>query len=200
MLIAANLVATVIRFLLYRYWVFGTPKRTTANWSPGRGPVTGSTPGMSGHARRDDQVSATTTIPRHAAGSRPRPAGRRFRRLAGRPGHRSPLGPPGHVRAAGATAVLYLWNLTRNGWANDFYAAAVHAGTKSWKAFFFGSFDSAQLHHRGQAPRLAVGHGDIGADLRLQLVVHAGAAGARGCASVGLLYAAVRRWFGPAPG
>ena len=27
MLIAANLVATVIRFLLYRHWVFGRPKR-----------------------------------------------------------------------------------------------------------------------------------------------------------------------------
>ncbi|MFY9926797.1 MAG: bifunctional glycosyltransferase family 2/GtrA family protein [Streptosporangiaceae bacterium] len=44
-LIAANLVATVIRFLLYRNWVFGTPKRTTVNWSPAAGgPVTGATP------------------------------------------------------------------------------------------------------------------------------------------------------------
>ncbi len=33
-LIAANLVATVIRFLLYRHWVFGAPERTTGNWSP----------------------------------------------------------------------------------------------------------------------------------------------------------------------
>ena len=43
------------------------------------------------------------------------------------------------------TALLYLWNVTRNGWANDFYAAEVQAGTKSWKAFFFGSFDSSNF-------------------------------------------------------
>jgi 4-amino-4-deoxy-L-arabinose transferase-like glycosyltransferase len=40
-----------------------------------------------------------------------------------------------------ATAIAYLWNLSVNGWANSFYAAAVQAGTMSWKAFFFGSFD-----------------------------------------------------------
>src|ERR1700678_1532691 len=43
------------------------------------------------------------------------------------------------------TALLYLLNLSRNGYANDFYAAAVQAGTKSWKAFFFGSFDSSNF-------------------------------------------------------
>jgi putative flippase GtrA len=32
-LIAANLVATVIRFLLYRHWVFGGPKRASDDWS-----------------------------------------------------------------------------------------------------------------------------------------------------------------------
>nr|WP_227837468.1 glycosyltransferase family 39 protein [Nocardia aurantia] len=39
------------------------------------------------------------------------------------------------------TAVGYFWNLSANGWANSFYAAAVQAGAKSWKAFFFGSSD-----------------------------------------------------------
>jgi hypothetical protein len=38
-----------------------------------------------------------------------------------------------------ATAVLYLAGLSRSGYANEFYAAAVQAGTKSWKAFLFGS-------------------------------------------------------------
>jgi hypothetical protein len=28
------------------------------------------------------------------------------------------------------------------GYANDFYAAAVQAGTQSWKAWMFGSLDS----------------------------------------------------------
>ena len=44
-----------------------------------------------------------------------------------------------------ATGVLYLWGLGAQGWANDFYSAAVQAGTKSWKAFFFGSSDSANF-------------------------------------------------------
>jgi len=44
-----------------------------------------------------------------------------------------------------ATAVAYLWNLTASGDANSFYAAAVQAGTKSWKAFFFGSLDSSNF-------------------------------------------------------
>src|ERR1700719_1994176 len=43
------------------------------------------------------------------------------------------------------TAVLYLWGLGASGWGNSFYAAAVQAGAKSWKAFFFGSFDSSNF-------------------------------------------------------
>ena len=42
-------------------------------------------------------------------------------------------------------AAAYLWGLGASGYANSFYAAAVQAGTKSWKAFFFGSFDSANF-------------------------------------------------------
>jgi len=42
-----------------------------------------------------------------------------------------------------ATAVLYLWNLTANGWANSFYSAAVQAGTVNWEALFYGSSDAA---------------------------------------------------------
>jgi len=43
------------------------------------------------------------------------------------------------------TGVLYLWDLGASGWANSFYSAAVQAGTKSWKAFFFGSFDASNF-------------------------------------------------------
>ena len=43
------------------------------------------------------------------------------------------------------TAILYLWNLGASGNANSYYAAAVQAGTQSWKAFFFGSFDSSNF-------------------------------------------------------
>ncbi|MPY62861.1 ArnT family glycosyltransferase [Streptomyces spongiae] len=38
---------------------------------------------------------------------------------------------------------LYTWNLAASGYANSFYSAAVQAGSQSWKAFFFGSLDSA---------------------------------------------------------
>ncbi|HYZ29964.1 MAG TPA: hypothetical protein VE570_12960, partial [Thermoleophilaceae bacterium] len=38
-------------------------------------------------------------------------------------------------------AVLNLWSLGRNGWANDYYAAAVRSMSSSWHNFFFASFD-----------------------------------------------------------
>ncbi|WP_299575322.1 glycosyltransferase family 39 protein [uncultured Williamsia sp.] len=41
------------------------------------------------------------------------------------------------------SAALYLWDLSINRYANDFYAAAIQAGSQSWKAWFFGSSDAA---------------------------------------------------------
>ena len=38
-------------------------------------------------------------------------------------------------------AVLCLWNLTINGYSNEYYAAAARAGSESWKAWFFGALD-----------------------------------------------------------
>ncbi|GAA2750247.1 glycosyltransferase family 39 protein [Amnibacterium kyonggiense] len=40
------------------------------------------------------------------------------------------------------TALLYLWNLSANGWANAFYSAAVQAGASNWEAFLYGSSDA----------------------------------------------------------
>lgn len=60
---------------------------------------------------------------------------RRRRRLA-----------PRHLALAAllaVTAALYCWNLSRNGWGNDFYAAAAQSGGLSWKAWLFGSLDPA---------------------------------------------------------
>ncbi|GAA4560167.1 glycosyltransferase family 39 protein [Planotetraspora kaengkrachanensis] len=42
-------------------------------------------------------------------------------------------------------AVLYTWALGRNGYANEYYAAAVYSGTRSWKAFFFGALDAGSF-------------------------------------------------------
>src|SRR4051794_21099343 len=40
-------------------------------------------------------------------------------------------------------AALYLWSLSRNGWANDYYSAAVRSMSTSWHDFLYGSFDSS---------------------------------------------------------
>jgi 4-amino-4-deoxy-L-arabinose transferase-like glycosyltransferase len=39
------------------------------------------------------------------------------------------------------TGLLYLVGLSKSGWANQFYAAAAQAGSKSWTAWLFGSLD-----------------------------------------------------------
>jgi 4-amino-4-deoxy-L-arabinose transferase-like glycosyltransferase len=38
---------------------------------------------------------------------------------------------------------LNLWALSRNGWANDYYSAAVRSMSSSWHNFLFGSLDSS---------------------------------------------------------
>ena len=98
------------------------------------------------------------------------------------------------------TALLYLAGLSRNGWANDFYAAAVQAGTRSWKAFFFGSFDASNFITVDKTPAslwvMELSARLFGLNSWSMLVPQA----LEGVASVALLYAAVRRWHGPRAG
>jgi 4-amino-4-deoxy-L-arabinose transferase-like glycosyltransferase len=98
------------------------------------------------------------------------------------------------------TLVLYLWDLGRNGYANDFYAAAVQAGTRSWKAFLFGSFDSSNFITVDKTPAslwvMEISARIFGFSSWSMLVPQA----LEGVASVAILYAAVKRWFGPAAG
>ncbi|HEY6789861.1 MAG TPA: glycosyltransferase family 39 protein, partial [Trebonia sp.] len=98
------------------------------------------------------------------------------------------------------TLVLYLWDLGRNGYANDFYAAAVQAGTESWKAFFFGSFDSSNFITVDKTPAslwvMEISGRIFGFSSWSMLVPQA----LEGVASVAILYAAVKRWFGPGAG
>jgi 4-amino-4-deoxy-L-arabinose transferase-like glycosyltransferase len=42
-----------------------------------------------------------------------------------------------------AAGVLYLWALDRNGFANEYYSAAVRSMTTSWHAFLYGAFDTS---------------------------------------------------------
>ena len=37
------------------------------------------------------------------------------------------------------SAALNLWGLSRSGWANEYYSAAVSSMTQSWHAFLYGS-------------------------------------------------------------
>ncbi|GIE96221.1 glycosyltransferase family 39 protein [Paractinoplanes rishiriensis] len=113
--------------------------------------------------------------------------------------------PPRWVRPALiglllATGVLYLWGLGRSGWANAFYSAAVQAGAESWKAFFFGSSDAANSITVDKTPAslwvMALSARIFGVNAWSILVPQA----LMGVASVGVLYATVKRWYGPAAG
>jgi 4-amino-4-deoxy-L-arabinose transferase-like glycosyltransferase len=97
-----------------------------------------------------------------------------------------------------ATALLYLVGLSRNGWANEFYAAAAQAGTQSWKAFIFGSLDRSNFitvdKPAGFLWPMELSARIFGVNYWSLLVPQALA----GVATVGVLYTTVRRWFGPA--
>jgi len=94
------------------------------------------------------------------------------------------------------TTVAYVWGLSASGWANSFYSAASQAGSQSWKAWFFGSFDAANsitvdkppasLWVTGLSVRI------FGLNSWAILVPEA----LMGVATVAILAATVKRWFG----
>jgi len=105
---------------------------------------------------------------------------------------------PALVTLLGATAVLYIWGLGASGWANTYYSAAVQAGTKSWKAFFYGSLDAGNSITVDKSPGflwvMEISARMFGVNSWSILVPQA----LEGVAAVGVLYATVRRWFTPA--
>ncbi|HEY4461976.1 MAG TPA: glycosyltransferase family 39 protein [Streptosporangiaceae bacterium] len=144
-------------------------------------------------------MTAITTQPPFAGGGHDQPRGRIARFMRGR------AADPAWVRPAlltllAATVVLYLAGLSANGWANGFYAAAVQAGTKSWKAFFFGSFDASSFITVDKTPAsmwvMEISGRIFGVNSWSLLVPQA----LEGVATVGVLYTTVRRWSGPAAG
>jgi 4-amino-4-deoxy-L-arabinose transferase-like glycosyltransferase len=144
-------------------------------------------------------VTAITTGPPSAHGRHGQPRGRVARLLRRRP--QDPAwARPAVAALLAATAVLYLVGLSRNGWANSFYAAAVQAGTESWKAFFFGSFDAANFITVDKPPAslwvMEISARIFGLNSWSLLVPQA----LEGVAAVGVLFATVRRWSGPAAG
>ena len=118
---------------------------------------------------------------------------------------RGPEGDPTWARPAllgllAATAVFYLWNLTANGYANSFYSAAVQAGADSWKAFFFGSSDAANSITVDKPPAslwfMALSVRIFGLNSFAILLPEV----LMGVATVGVVYATVKRQFGSAAG
>ncbi|BCB78611.1 glycosyltransferase family 39 protein [Phytohabitans flavus] len=99
-----------------------------------------------------------------------------------------------------ATAVLYVWGLGASGWANAYYSGAAQAGSQSWKAWFFGSFDAASGITVDKPPAslwvMAMSVRIFGLSSWSILVPQA----LLGVASVALLYATVRRWSGALAG
>jgi 4-amino-4-deoxy-L-arabinose transferase-like glycosyltransferase len=93
------------------------------------------------------------------------------------------------------TAIAYLWGLSKNGYANEYYAAAVQAGSKSWQAWFFGSFDSSSFITVDKTPGslwvMGLSARIFGFNSWSMLVPQA----LMGVASVGFVYVSVRRWF-----
>ena len=98
------------------------------------------------------------------------------------------------------TFVTYAVGLDRNGWANSYYAAAVLAGTQSWKAFFFGSLDASNFITVDKSPAflwvMEISARIFGFNQWSVLVPQA----LEGVASVAIVFVAVRRWFGAEAG
>ncbi|HEY1834551.1 MAG TPA: glycosyltransferase family 39 protein [Solirubrobacteraceae bacterium] len=93
-------------------------------------------------------------------------------------------------------AILNLWALSRNGWANDYYAAAVRSMSTSWHDFLYGSLDSSGVMTVDKPPLAlwvqALSVRVFGFSSLSILVPQA----LMGVASVALLYDLVRRFFG----
>ncbi|MCS0639490.1 glycosyltransferase family 39 protein [Streptomyces sp. LP05-1] len=137
--------------------------------------------------------------PATAAGTGPAGAGRAARLWRGRAGD-APWVRPALLALLLATGLLYAYGLSASGYANSFYSAAAQAGSASWKAFLFGSSDAGNSITVDKPPAalwpmaLSVRVFGLGSwQILLPQVL-------MGIATVGVLYAAVRRRFTPAAG
>lgn len=148
-------------------------------------------------------MTATLSPPRPSTGAHraaPPPTVSRSRRLLHGPADQPAWTRPALLVLLAATAVLYLWDLSASGYANSFYAAAVQAGTQSWKAWLFGSLDSGNAITVDKPPAslwVMVASARLFGFSSWSLLVPQAL---MGVASVGLLFGAVRRWAGPAAG
>ncbi len=105
---------------------------------------------------------------------------------------------PALIALLGLTAVMFMWGLSASGWANSFYSAAAQAGSQSWKAWFFGSSDAANAITVDKPPAslwiMGLSVRMFGLNSWSILVPQA----LMGVATVGVVYASVRRRFSAA--
>jgi 4-amino-4-deoxy-L-arabinose transferase-like glycosyltransferase len=98
------------------------------------------------------------------------------------------------------SGVLNLWALGQNGWANQYYSAAVRSMASSWHAFLYGSFDAAGVMTVDKPPLAlwvqALSVKAFGFHPLAMLVPEA----LMGVATVALVYDLVRRPFGRVAG
>jgi 4-amino-4-deoxy-L-arabinose transferase-like glycosyltransferase len=96
----------------------------------------------------------------------------------------------------GVAGLLNLWALSRNGWANEYYAAAVRSMSTSWHDFLFASLDKSGVMSVDKPPLAlwvqALSVRVFGYHSLSILVPQA----LMGVASVALVYDLVRRRFG----
>ena len=108
------------------------------------------------------------------------------------------LGRPELLALLAVAAVLNLWGLSINGWANTYYSAAVRSMTTSWHNFLFASLDPSGLMTVDKPP-LSLWVQALSARVfgfhPLSLLVPQAL---MGVAAVGLTYDLVRRRFGRA--
>jgi 4-amino-4-deoxy-L-arabinose transferase-like glycosyltransferase len=126
-----------------------------------------------------------------AAASAPGRSGRALPRLRAFPLPRPELGA-----LLVLAAVLNLWALDVNGWANEYYSAAVRSMSESWNAFLFGTFDASGVMTVDKPPLAlwvqALSVRAFGWHPLAVLVPQA----LMGVATVALVYDLVRRRFG----
>ncbi|GAB2514456.1 glycosyltransferase family 39 protein [Nocardia heshunensis] len=107
---------------------------------------------------------------------------------------------PGLLVLLALTAVLYVWDLSASGWANEYYSAAAQAGSQSWKALLFGSFDAGNAITVDKPPAALWVMGLSGKVFGFSQWSVLLPQALMGIASVGLLAATVRRMSGPGAG
>ena len=121
-------------------------------------------------------------------------------RAARRPRLSALVARPELLGLLGLTAILNLWNLSINGWANTYYSAAVRSMSSSWHDFLFASLDRSGLMTVDKPP-LALWVEALSARIfgfhPLSILVPEAL---MGIVAVGLLYDLVRRRFGRAAG